>query len=239
MNLPDEHREKIQALFTAMADVFELAMRQARDRQPSTPASQSQRPAEPAAAGGALDRDRLWDVGDVAKFLQASRSWVYKAAEAGALPCLRVGAMLRFEPEAVMRSIGLDVPAKPPRAAPRPVAHQRPPPISLGRQSVQPVGSPQAARQLAMPQLPPRPLRPPAIPTRPIEAFLSARQAAVKLGVCTATVYKLCETGELRHARISNAIKVAPEDLERLLATRINGGTRPPSTTEAPAPSQG
>ena len=38
----------------------------------------------------ALD-DRLWDTNDVAKYLKASRSWVYHRAEAGLLPCVRVG----------------------------------------------------------------------------------------------------------------------------------------------------
>ena len=45
----------------------------------------------------------LWRVADVAVYLQCSRSWVYQAAERGALPCLRVGAMLRFDPEEVRR----------------------------------------------------------------------------------------------------------------------------------------
>lgn len=45
--------------------------------------------------------DALWRVDDVARYLQASRSWVYQKAEAGTLPCLRVGGLLRFEPQAV------------------------------------------------------------------------------------------------------------------------------------------
>ena len=45
--------------------------------------------------------ETLWDASDVAKFLKCSRSYVYKAAEAGMLPCLRIGAMLRFDPERV------------------------------------------------------------------------------------------------------------------------------------------
>lgn len=42
--------------------------------------------------------DPLWTAADVARFLNASQSYVYKAAEAGRLPCLRIGAMLRFDP---------------------------------------------------------------------------------------------------------------------------------------------
>jgi excisionase family DNA binding protein len=43
----------------------------------------------------------LWDANDVARFLKASRSWVYHRAESGELPCLRVGGLLRFDPAAV------------------------------------------------------------------------------------------------------------------------------------------
>lgn len=43
----------------------------------------------------------LWTAGDAARYLRASLSFVYKVAEAGKLPCLRVGSMLRFDPEVV------------------------------------------------------------------------------------------------------------------------------------------
>jgi excisionase family DNA binding protein len=46
-----------------------------------------------------------WDVKDVAAYLKCSRSWVYKAAERGELPCLRYGSLLRFDPE-VIRALG-------------------------------------------------------------------------------------------------------------------------------------
>jgi excisionase family DNA binding protein len=48
--------------------------------------------------GGA---EPLWSVVDVATYLKASRSWVYQKAEAGLLPCLHLGGLLRFEPTAV------------------------------------------------------------------------------------------------------------------------------------------
>jgi excisionase family DNA binding protein len=47
------------------------------------------------------DGESLWDANDVARYLRASRSWVYHRAESGELPCLRIGGLLRFEPEAV------------------------------------------------------------------------------------------------------------------------------------------
>jgi excisionase family DNA binding protein len=43
----------------------------------------------------------LWTVKDVAAFLRCSTSLVYKKAESGALPSLRIGALLRFDPSAV------------------------------------------------------------------------------------------------------------------------------------------
>lgn len=45
--------------------------------------------------------DELWDANDVARYLKASRSWVYHQAEAGRLPHLRIGGLLRFEPPTV------------------------------------------------------------------------------------------------------------------------------------------
>lgn len=43
----------------------------------------------------------LWNVAEVAAYLRVSRSWVYHRSAAGLLPCLRVGALLRFEPDAI------------------------------------------------------------------------------------------------------------------------------------------
>jgi len=45
--------------------------------------------------------DRLWDAQDVARYLKVSRSWVYHQTEAGVLPHLRVGGLLRFDPETI------------------------------------------------------------------------------------------------------------------------------------------
>jgi len=46
-------------------------------------------------------QEALWDVRDVAWFLKASVSWVYKAVERGDLPCVRIGGLLRFDAGAV------------------------------------------------------------------------------------------------------------------------------------------
>ncbi|MCC6812315.1 MAG: helix-turn-helix domain-containing protein [Deltaproteobacteria bacterium] len=46
----------------------------------------------------ANENEELWDANDAARFLKVSRSWVYQRAEAGLLPHVRIGALLRFEP---------------------------------------------------------------------------------------------------------------------------------------------
>lgn len=45
--------------------------------------------------------ETLWDARDVARYLKVSRSWVYQKAEAGLLPYLKVGGLVRFVPERV------------------------------------------------------------------------------------------------------------------------------------------
>jgi excisionase family DNA binding protein len=45
------------------------------------------------------------------------------------------------------------------------------------------------------------------------ERLLSVREAARALGVCTAIVYRLVDSGGLQHVRIANAIRIAPRDL--------------------------
>ena len=44
------------------------------------------------------DEGSLWTAVDVARFLRASRSWVYGAAQSGMLPCMKLRGLLRFEP---------------------------------------------------------------------------------------------------------------------------------------------
>lgn len=50
--------------------------------------------------------EALWDALDVAAYLKASRSWVYHQAEAGLLPCIRIGGLLRFDPCAIRAFVG-------------------------------------------------------------------------------------------------------------------------------------
>jgi len=54
--------------------------------------------------------ETLWDARDVARYLKASRSWVYQKAESGLLPYVKVGGLVRFVPgrirEIAMASAG-------------------------------------------------------------------------------------------------------------------------------------
>ena len=50
---------------------------------------------------GEAQAPELWDANDVARYIKVSRSWVYQRAEAGLLSCLRLGGLLRFDPEKV------------------------------------------------------------------------------------------------------------------------------------------
>jgi excisionase family DNA binding protein len=45
--------------------------------------------------------ETLWDARDVARYLKVSRSWVYQKAEAGLLPYLKVGGLVRFVPKRI------------------------------------------------------------------------------------------------------------------------------------------
>ena len=55
------------------------------------------------------------------------------------------------------------------------------------------------------------------------DRLLSVRQVAERLGVCTATVYTLCERNELAHVRVLNAIRIAPADLARFVTAARRG----------------
>jgi excisionase family DNA binding protein len=76
--------------------------------------------------------ETLWDAEDVASYLKVSRSMVYKLGQAGDLPCLRVGACLRFDPAVVRAFARGELRGRPGggivRATPRPdEPHDAPP----------------------------------------------------------------------------------------------------------------
>ncbi|WP_225409264.1 helix-turn-helix domain-containing protein [Stigmatella hybrida] len=62
-------------------------------------------------------------------------------------------------------------------------------------------------------------LRPALLPPRAGEPgrLLTVREVAARLGVCRATVYRLCSQGALPHIRLSNAVRVDPHALERFI----------------------
>jgi excisionase family DNA binding protein len=45
--------------------------------------------------------ESLWTVKQAAQYLSMSPSYVYKAAQRGRIPCIRIGAAIRFEPAAL------------------------------------------------------------------------------------------------------------------------------------------
>jgi excisionase family DNA binding protein len=53
------------------------------------------------------------------------------------------------------------------------------------------------------------------------DRLLRIAEVAEFLGVCPATVYGICDRGELPHVRINHAIRVRPRDLEEFVATRL------------------
>jgi excisionase family DNA binding protein len=50
--------------------------------------------------------------------------------------------------------------------------------------------------------------------------MLGVREVAKRLGVCTATVYKLCAIGALQHLRVLNSIRVPDEALRAFIISR-------------------
>jgi excisionase family DNA binding protein len=64
----------------------------------------------------------------------------------------------------------------------------------------------------------------------PAERLLTVRQVADRLGVSKAMVYRLCGEGKLLHVRVSNAIRVAPEALDRLVGHAAREPLRRPTT---------
>jgi excisionase family DNA binding protein len=65
------------------------------------------------------------------------------------------------------------------------------------------------------------------------DRLLRVADVAERLRVCAATVYRLCERGELAHVRIVHSIRVRRADLDALVAGLATGapksGRRRPS----------
>ncbi len=59
-----------------------------------------------------MQKEGLWDAVDVATYLKTSRSWVYQHVARNELPHLRVGGLLRFDPEAIRAFARGQMPSK-------------------------------------------------------------------------------------------------------------------------------
>ena len=46
----------------------------------------------------AHEPESLWDAEAAARYLNVSRSLIYKLEQAGELPCMKIGSCIRFEP---------------------------------------------------------------------------------------------------------------------------------------------
>jgi excisionase family DNA binding protein len=53
---------------------------------------------------------------------------------------------------------------------------------------------------------------------RSVGKLLTVRQVAKLLGMCPASVYRLCDRGELAHFRLLNAIRIEPAAVKKFLA---------------------
>jgi excisionase family DNA binding protein len=51
-------------------------------------------------------------------------------------------------------------------------------------------------------------------------ASLTVKEVAVRLHVCTATIYRLCANGELRHFRVGAVIRIREADLRAFCSRR-------------------
>jgi excisionase family DNA binding protein len=58
------------------------------------------------------------------------------------------------------------------------------------------------------------------LPRERVPSLLTVREVAAQLRACTATVYRLCDEGQLRHIRMLNAIRVDPIDLAAFIDAR-------------------
>jgi excisionase family DNA binding protein len=114
----------------------------------------------------------------------------------------------------------------------RPLGPEGEPDVSTGSTSVQPtafVQGPEGSRDAPtrsgrsgtlgrVPPVSPNLRR--GLQVAPAEGsrLLTVREVAARLRTSTATVYGVCERGELAHLRVSNAIRIRPEDLDEFLA---------------------
>jgi excisionase family DNA binding protein len=59
------------------------------------------------------------------------------------------------------------------------------------------------------------------------DRLLKVTDVAEELGICVATVYRLCDRAELPHVWISNSIRIRPDDLRAFLDRQTVGRRAP------------
>jgi excisionase family DNA binding protein len=68
------------------------------------------------------------------------------------------------------------------------------------------------------------------------DRLLKIADVAEHLGVCNATVYGLCERGELPYVCLVNSMRIRPRDLEEFVASRLTvAENRRPHRRKEPA----
>jgi excisionase family DNA binding protein len=55
------------------------------------------------------------------------------------------------------------------------------------------------------------------------ESLLTVKQLAARLSVCTATIYRLCDRGELPYVRVAQALRFVPMEVAEYMARRRRG----------------
>lgn len=77
--------------------------------RPTAPVVGRRRVPDPAEDAESVLSEPLMDVQDLAAFLNVSRSMVYKLAEQGALPAVRIGRLVRFRRRDVAAYVQQDI----------------------------------------------------------------------------------------------------------------------------------
>jgi excisionase family DNA binding protein len=67
------------------------------------------------------------------------------------------------------------------------------------------------------------------------DRLLTVSEVAARLAVCCATVYALCDRGELRHIRVSSAIRIHPTDSESFTQAQHSRHRLTPSNSDTSA----
>jgi len=65
----------------------------------------------------------------------------------------------------------------------------------------------------------------------PHECLITVRTVAARLGLSSASVYKLCQSGELRGLRIGGTLRFSPQLIDEYITRCAAGAAGPPAPT--------